>query len=506
MPYLDYAGLTRYNGKIQEQITDLKDDLSDITETVYGKNRFNINGNITEGYYLSSDGSLIADSRWNISDYCYVEGFTDVYCWYGPNGNTNTMWYTCAYDSNKEFLSYLGNNSTFALPEGTVYIRFCGVRDQIMLESGTTKTVYEEYSEKHVIITDPTLTLANTPADAKAVGESLGNIEDVLSYDATNLTLNNSKFLDGATGAITDVSSGDVYKVSNYVEINANSKVMITTQHFYGKGLYAFYDENHTFISGLNANGGETRTRLYNKIVKTPINAKYIVIGIYAESAFPEPFLFVGIKQNAKPSEIWVDKKWTVIGDSLTAYNIRTSMHYFDFVSGATGINIVNMGVSGTGYAKGDDNFMTRVLTIPTDSDVVTIFGSGNDSSAGLDLGTATDIGTETLGGVINTTIDNLYSIMPIVNLGIVTPTPWVGNMPSDNGWMERYSNLIVEICKRRSIPCLDLFHCSNLNPNSEQVRQLAYKNDDGGGVHPSEEGHKLIASRFKAFLESLLI
>lgn len=65
------------------------------------------------------------------------------------------------------------------------------------------------------------------------------------------------------------------------------------------------------------------------------------------------------------------------------------------------------MGASGTGYANSGDSFRTRVLNIPADDDIVTIFGSGND---------------------------------------------------------------------------------------------------EGGGVHPSEAGHKLIAPRFKAFLESILM
>jgi lysophospholipase L1-like esterase len=95
---------------------------------------------------------------------------------------------------------------------------------------------------------------------------------------------------------------------------------------------------------------------------------------------------------------------------------------------------------------------------------------------------------------------------MPVVQLGIITPTPWQGNMPSDNGWMENYSNLIVQICRRRSIPCLDLFHCANLNPNSAEVRAIAYARDDGGGVHPSEAGHMIIAPRIQAFLDTLLL
>jgi len=95
---------------------------------------------------------------------------------------------------------------------------------------------------------------------------------------------------------------------------------------------------------------------------------------------------------------------------------------------------------------------------------------------------------------------------MPVCNVGLITPTPWQGNMPFDNGWMESYANLIVDICKRRSIPCLDLYHCSGLNPNSAEVRAAAYSKDDGGGVHPDEVGHKMIATKVQAFLDALLL
>lgn len=331
-------------------------------------------------------------------------------------------------------------------------------------------------------------------------------VMDTIIYSAVNLTTITHKLLNGSTGVISD-GAANTYLVTDYTPVTPDSSVMISTQHFYGNGLYAFYDADKVFISGRSSEEGSERTRLYCEIVHVPANAEYVVIGLLQEASFFYCALLQGIKQGALPSQLWSNYKWACVGDSLTEYNIRTSAHYFDYVAGATGIEVVNMGVSGSGYAKGDSyNFMTRIADVPTDSDVVTIFGSGNDGSAGLPLGTASDTGTETLGGVINTTIDNLYAIMPVVNLGIVTPTPWQSNMPLNNGFMENYSNLIVEICKRRSIPCLDLFHCSNLNPNSAEVRALAYSKDGGGGTHPNELGHKLIAPRFKAFLETLLI
>lgn len=198
--------------------------------------------------------------------------------------------------------------------------------------------------------------------------------------------------------------------------------------------------------------------------------------------------------------------KWCCIGDSLTEHNIRTTKNYEQYVSESTGIKVVNLGVSGTGYKAGN-NFYARVQSIPLDSDVVTIFGSGNDLSTDTPLGNVTDTGFNTLCGCINETIDAIINRIPTVNLGIVTPTPWKDFPPTTpNNSMDLYSHALVEICKRRSIPCLDLYHCSNLRPWTKEGRDACYSKDGGNGVHPNEQGHKLIAPRFKALLESLIL
>lgn len=202
-------------------------------------------------------------------------------------------------------------------------------------------------------------------------------------------------------------------------------------------------------------------------------------------------------------------KLWAVVGDSLTEINSRTTLHYYDYIAQETGITVYNMGSSGTGYMRHqEDNkaFYQRIVNVPVDSDAVTIFGSFNDLGGGYDLGTATDSGTTTIGGCINATIDALYNVIPAVHLGIVTPTPWdnirPGN-PEGNG--EKYVGLIKDICNRRSIPCLDLFHCSNLRPWESDFLGVAYTKDEGNGVHPDETGHALIAPMFRQFLFSII-
>jgi lysophospholipase L1-like esterase len=205
----------------------------------------------------------------------------------------------------------------------------------------------------------------------------------------------------------------------------------------------------------------------------------------------------------------WTGLKWAAMGDSITgANNNRATKRYFDYISDFTGISVVNLGKSGTGYKKPYNNnlpFYQRIDTVPLDADVITIFGSGNDLS--LTLGDPTDTTDATICGCINLTIDGIRDRVLGANLGIITPTPWVQYPTTIAGnKMDLYSDALVEICRLKSVPCLDLYHCSNMLPWDEAFRNAFYKHDDGNGVHPDEDGHKLFAPRIKAFLETLLM
>ena len=212
--------------------------------------------------------------------------------------------------------------------------------------------------------------------------------------------------------------------------------------------------------------------------------------------------------------KIWLGRKWAVIGDSLSAVNRYTTLHYHDYIAQKTGITVVNLAVSGSGYyaQNSGSNFGNQVANVPLDSDVVTIFGSGNDMNKGLELGEVTDTTADTICGNINITLDSLYQRLPTVRLGIITPTPWHDGSRSytpitPGNIMEQYCDALVEICKRRSIPCLDLYHQSNLRPDDSAFQAAAYSKDTSRlGVHPDETGHLIFAPRFLEFLRTLFI
>lgn len=299
----------------------------------------------------------------------------------------------------------------------------------------------------------------------------------------------------------TTVYGSANWKVSDMTPVKPLSYILIDCSSGYGKALYNIYDGNAVIESEVWPSGTGSYTK---KLIKIPYNATGIRISSYVLAQPPAIYTIDGIDAG----DLMSAKKWVVVGDSLTEKNIRTLMNYHDYVKDAVGINVVNMGVSGSGYKKRFDNnnaFYQRIVNVPADADVVTIFGSGNDLS--YPLGEVTDTGTTTLCGCINETINVFQTNFPLIPLGIVTPCPWGGYNPADDSnAMALYSAKIVEICRRKGIPCLDLYHSSNLRPWDATFRTLAYTRDDGGSTHPDENGHKIIAPRFKEFLEKLLM
>ena len=308
-----------------------------------------------------------------------------------------------------------------------------------------------------------------------------------------------------STGAVTDYSSNN-YHVTNYVNVKSMEKVVVTASTRYGNYLYAFYDSDKNFISGMISANGDTIIEIKEQEVSVPSGAVYIVAAGCNGAEFPAAVKADG---DRKKKLRWSGKKWACVGDSLTEANVRATKNYHDYIAENTGIEVVNLGLSGSGYAKAGLGapFYQRITAIPTDCDVITIFGSGNDRSAGLEIGNPADTGTTTICGCINTTLDNLFSHMINANVGLVTPTPWETSDLSDDqsSWGE-YCAAIVEIARIRGIPCLDLYHCSGLRPWEESFREAFYSRDNGSGCHPDENGHALIAPRFKAFLETLIL
>jgi lysophospholipase L1-like esterase len=282
----------------------------------------------------------------------------------------------------------------------------------------------------------------------------------------------------------------------------------------YKNQFWVIHDESGNILSKSITYEDNDKHYLVDDKVEIPKNAKYLYVQTFVKDNVAKVVQKEAVYFSPK---LWKGIKWGVLGDSLTAINSRTTKHYFDYISELTGIEVVNLAVSGSSYGQPQESgnaFFQQASRLPSDVDVVTIFGSFNSWGAD-DNGTIDDTEPTTRYGCINKAIETIYSINPLARVGIVSPTPWGNNgynpFISDNGndWGQRTVDRIKDVCYKRGIPFLDLYHTSELRPWDLEYRRLVYSKEDDPetqGVHPNELGHKILSTHFKSFLDKLIL
>ena len=483
-------------------------------------NLFNKESITNVGYIAdeSNNGDLTENEEGAISDYISVK--------YGDTIKTNTNWSGCFYDINKNFISGKAFGTTsFIAPSNCFYYRQninMSVIDSIMIcVNNELPTEYEEYNID-VKTTDEFKNIINNSIELEPESTTFLKSDFLNLFDKTNVT---DGYIINDKGDLTEQSNGCA---SDFIEIKENVNL-----YFFTKWNGAYYDKNKKFIKAKEFG-------TFNEV--SPIGSKYIRVSVeitqknnYMLSYYPidqyheygKQLMFANVKLDILSSQLLEtlnfnknnlkNKTWAVVGDSLTEVNEATTKHYHDYISEETGINVVNYGVGGTGYMRGYDNnkaFYQRIANIPSNVDIITIFGSGNDlgGNVGINkLGDINDTDTTTICGCINKTLDNLFEKFPSTPIGIISPTPWQ-NYPTtiSNNNMELYVQKLEAICKRRGVKYLDLYHSSLLRPEDETNRNLCFYNKaeldgNGDGVHPNELGHKIIYPSFREFIKTLI-
>lgn len=204
------------------------------------------------------------------------------------------------------------------------------------------------------------------------------------------------------------------------------------------------------------------------------------------------------------------NKKWCVIGDSITEHNFRTNKNYHDYIKDSVNNLIVyNYGQSGTGYYG---RFNVADTIIETDIDIISVaFGTNDWGLSTKDLGAFLDTDTSaTISACINICLQKLIAKFPTKKIVLFTPLPradaFGGVKNVVNYTLEDLAQLIKKYADYYSLPCLDMLHQSNLHPwnataNDYYFKAVGYEAD---GLHPNDNGHKLYGDKVKAFLETI--
>ena len=205
--------------------------------------------------------------------------------------------------------------------------------------------------------------------------------------------------------------------------------------------------------------------------------------------------------------------KWVALGDSITAPTATSeglTKNYLEYVSEECDMSYINLAAGGQGYAYGDYDFVSKLDQIPNDVELITIYGSFNDSNNISNLGTVNDVyvdgGNNSVAAHINYTYDYIKTNHPNAKIAVIIPAPWFSMNPAESTGVttsKKYVNLLKEICDNKGIAYLDLYNNSGMTPWDDEYKATYYLNGDG--VHPNNEGHKLLAPKITPFIKSII-
>ena len=206
--------------------------------------------------------------------------------------------------------------------------------------------------------------------------------------------------------------------------------------------------------------------------------------------------------------------KINFLGDSITE-GVGTSdwatKAYHAVLAQNTGAICRNYGVGGTRIARQksvseparhDLDFILREKEMDRDADAIVVFGDFSQfffPQTG-EFGTFDDRDIYTFYGALHTLITNLIEDFPRATIVFMTPLHRLVELKEGKHTLEEYANAIKEVCKFYGIPVLDLYSTVTIQPKVDIMREL-YMPD---GLHPNDDGAKIIASRLEGFLKSL--
>lgn len=208
------------------------------------------------------------------------------------------------------------------------------------------------------------------------------------------------------------------------------------------------------------------------------------------------------------------------LGDSITeGHGCSGEEHFFTTLIGERyGAVCRNYGIGGTRLARQfrtsenprhDLDFPSRVEEMDPDADIIVVFGGTNDFGHGdAPMGDFSDRTKDTFCGALHELYRSLMEKYPGKVIVVLTPLHRAtednpkgdGSKAAEGHVLRDYVERIRQAAEYYSLPVLDLFAVSGMQPAVEIIREKFMPD----GLHPNDAGHALLADRIGAFLEAL--
>jgi lysophospholipase L1-like esterase len=472
---------------------------------------FNKNIDVNSGLTIESNGYVTTDFISVDSSTLYTFNFYKL----APNNPGATVIY---YNSNKTIISNeFVTEFSFTTSENCKYIRISFPNYDIIkinntfLSKDTTKTspkLKNEYLDESFLSNNFENNFAKKNIEPLncTFFDKVINIKDIAQFEK-------NKTVNPTTGGFESFSGRTIlgfYDVKYVDAINVNTD---TTMFL--------YDENKNILSSVNGgniiksgtvipithNTSNNDTRFIVIVALTVadsvLNEIVINPSMYIYDGVDRYYLKDSVIKSLSNSSFYKNKKITCFGDSITAQN-----QWQPWVAQYFNCTMVNKGVGGTTvFNNGNkeviegelrDSWMCsddRINLIPTDSDVILVFGGHNDFGYNnLEMGVLGD------GNLIDSTFKSAYSLMlkklvnKFPNALIITMTPVGGRTETEKGnsdkqyyirdlCMTDFANAVKEVSAYYGIPCIDIngeSRISTLNHDT-YIADVIHANSDGG-------------------------
>lgn len=180
-----------------------------------------------------------------------------------------------------------------------------------------------------------------------------------------------------------------------------------------------------------------------------------------------------------------------------------------------------NYGISGTCLADRrtpldisvfNRYFASRIDEMDPEADAIVVFGGTNDFGHGeAVIGTPADRTPDTFWGACHHLFRRLIEKYPTTPIVVVTPLHrWYEDVPqvriSEDGMTKdvvtlyTYVDIIRKVAGYYGLPLCDLYATAGIHPEIQAQREALCPD----GLHPNDEGHKIIASRLVGVLKNL--
>ena len=183
--------------------------------------------------------------------------------------------------------------------------------------------------------------------------------------------------------------------------------------------------------------------------------------------------------------------------------------------------DVHNFGISGTRIAnqrvipysvenpQWDENpFYSRLEKMPNYTDVVCVFGGTNDYGHGdAPMGKFGDSTPETFYGGVAHLIVSLINKYPYAKIVFFTPMHRLNEFdkhakPDGEFTLKDYVDAIKQTCEYYSIPVLDLYSVSSMQPSVPLILEEFMPD----GLHPNDNGHRRLYDIIEAYLNTILL